>query len=257
MTSLSSSEIDLAIIMLPPILLQISAEIYRQRCVRIGEALNIRPGELLAPWTFKVKFSYGTQFLFGTLMFTIGEDGTLKLLARGPAPSHHKPIYGEAPYYPAEPRATLAPGGARSGLNPYVGLYTSTAITSWGHPIGVPASWSSIETVSSTSLGTSTSRKPAAEAHRISMVGPDRAASHNNSNKYTTIKGSKVFDAWTPSNRVVRNLNPDFNIVRLQTIKESIQRLVPRSKVKTLHWWLWPSQGLSSGSDRCSIIIDR
>jgi hypothetical protein len=42
------------------------------------------------------------------------------------------------------------------------------------------------------------------------------------------IRGSKVSDAWTPSNRVVQNFNLDFNVVHLQTIMESIQHMVPQ-----------------------------
>jgi hypothetical protein len=58
------------------------------------------------------------------------------------------------------------------------------------------------------------------------MVGPARVNSQNSSNKYTTIRGSKTCDDRTPSNRVIRNLNLDFNILRLQTIMESIQWMV-------------------------------
>jgi hypothetical protein len=59
------------------------------------------------------------------------------------------------------------------------------------------------------------------------MVGPARASSHNSSSRYPTIRGSEVCDARTPSNRIIWNMNPDFNVVRLQTIMESIQRMVP------------------------------
>jgi hypothetical protein len=67
---------------------------------------------------------------------------------------------------------------------------------------------------------------PAIETRCISMVGPARVNSQNSSNKYPTIRGSKTCDARTPSNRVIRNLNLDFNILRLQTIMESIQWMV-------------------------------
>jgi hypothetical protein len=60
------------------------------------------------------------------------------------------------------------------------------------------------------------------------MVGPARSPSQNFSSRYPTIRVSKASDAQTPSNRVIRNLNPDFNVVRLQTIMESIQRMVPQ-----------------------------
>jgi hypothetical protein len=52
--------------------------------------------------------------------------------------------------------------------------------------------------------------------------------SQNSSSRYPTIRGSKVFDVRTLSNKVVWNLNPDFHAVRLQTITESIQCMVPQ-----------------------------
>jgi hypothetical protein len=185
----------------PLILSQIFAKIRRWRRARKGKSLKIRLGELMAPWTFEVKFPYGTQFLFGTLMFTAGEDRTIKLLTHSPSPSHHELIYGEAPYYPVDPSTALASGGTRSGLNPYAGSYAPIAMTSWGHPIEAPVAWSPARTSSPTSSGASTSRDtvedypeimgsvywdPAIKAHRISMVGPTRASSHNSSNRYPT-----------------------------------------------------------------------
>jgi hypothetical protein len=40
----------------------------------------------MALWTFDVKFPYGTQFTFGSLTFTVEEDGNLKMLPPRPAP---------------------------------------------------------------------------------------------------------------------------------------------------------------------------
>jgi hypothetical protein len=54
--------------------------IHRQRHTRKGEAPKIHPGEFMASWTFSVKFSYNTQFLFGSLMFTVGEDKNIEPL---------------------------------------------------------------------------------------------------------------------------------------------------------------------------------
>jgi hypothetical protein len=131
---------------------------------------------------------------------------------------------------------TSALDGVCSGLNPYVGMYTLATMTSWGHPI-------SARTSSSTSSRASTDRdtiknyleiggraywNPTIKARRISMVGPSRAASCNSSNKYSSIKGSEASNARTPSNRVVWNLNRNFNTTRLQTIMESIQHLAPQ-----------------------------
>jgi hypothetical protein len=77
-------------------------------------------------------------------------------------------------------------------------------------------------------IGGSVCWNPDVEAHRISMVGPIRAPSQNSSNRYPTIRGSEPSDAQRPNNRVIRNLNPDFNAIRLQTIIESIQCMVPQ-----------------------------
>jgi hypothetical protein len=60
------------------------------------------------------------------------------------------------------------------------------------------------------------------------MVAPTGAPSHNSSSRYPTIGRSEASDARTPSDRLVRNLNQDFNIVRLQTIRESIQHMAPQ-----------------------------
>jgi hypothetical protein len=67
----------------------------------------------------------------------------------------------------------------------------------------------------------------AIEARRISMVGPAKGNSQNSSINYLTIGGSEVYDAWTPSSNVVQNLNLDINTVRLLTIMESIQWMIP------------------------------
>jgi hypothetical protein len=60
------------------------------------------------------------------------------------------------------------------------------------------------------------------------MVAPTGAPSHNSSSRYPTIRRSEASDARTPSDRLVRNLNQDFNTVRLQTIMESIQHMAPQ-----------------------------
>jgi hypothetical protein len=202
----------------------------RQRRARKGEAVKIRSDGLMTPWTSDVKFPYGAQFLIGSLMFAIGEDGNLKLLPRGLAPSYCQPVYGKAPYYPADPSTSLALDNACSGLNPYVGSYYLSAMTSQGYPIGTPIFQPSVGTSSSSSLGASPDRdsieeypkiggnicqNPAVETHRINMVGPARAPSHNSSSRYPTIRGSKASDAQIPSNRVIRNMNPDFNAIQL------------------------------------------
>jgi hypothetical protein len=54
--------------------------------------------KIMAPWTFSIKFSYDTQFTFGSLIFVVEEDGNLELLTQGPPPKHSTLVYGQAPY---------------------------------------------------------------------------------------------------------------------------------------------------------------
>jgi hypothetical protein len=49
----------------------------RQRRVRKGGSVEIRPGELRVPWIYYEKFLMDIQFLFRTLSFTVEEDDDL------------------------------------------------------------------------------------------------------------------------------------------------------------------------------------
>jgi hypothetical protein len=73
----------------------------------------------MVSWVYDKKFLAGTQFLFGTLLFTTGEDGNLELQVRGPTSRQWAPIYDKAPYYPTT--TTSASDGLRSSLNPCAG----------------------------------------------------------------------------------------------------------------------------------------
>jgi hypothetical protein len=57
------------------------------------------------------------------------------------------------------------------------------------------------------------------------MVATNRDQSRNNSSGYPTIERSEMSDAQTPSAGLVQNLNLDFNVVRVQAIMETIQRM--------------------------------
>jgi hypothetical protein len=57
------------------------------------------------------------------------------------------------------------------------------------------------------------------------MVAPNRDPSHNNSSRYLTIGRLEVSDAQMHNDGMIQNLNPDFNVIRLQTIMESIQQM--------------------------------
>jgi hypothetical protein len=60
------------------------------------------------------------------------------------------------------------------------------------------------------------------------MVASAEDPSHNSSSRYPTIGRSEAFDARTPNNGMIQNLNLDFSTGRLQTIMESIQRMAPK-----------------------------
>jgi hypothetical protein len=59
------------------------------------------------------------------------------------------------------------------------------------------------------------------------MVALAGAPSHNSSSRYPTIERSEGSDAQTPNDGMIQNLNPDFNVMQLQTIMESIQHMTP------------------------------
>jgi hypothetical protein len=95
----------------------------------IGESAQDPSQKIMTPWTFNIKFSYNTQFTFGSLMFAAGKDGNLELLTRCLAPECLTPVYGQPPYLPT---STSISGGAHSGLNPSAGPYHRTAKTTQG-----------------------------------------------------------------------------------------------------------------------------
>jgi hypothetical protein len=61
----------------------------------------------------------------------------------------------------------------------------------------------------------------------IYMVAPNGDRSSNTSSRYLTIRRSKVSDARTPIGGLAWNLNPDFNVIRIQAIMKTIQRMAP------------------------------
>jgi hypothetical protein len=52
------------------------------------------------------------------------------------------------------------------------------------------------------------------------ILNGDRSS--NNSSRYPTIGRSETSDARTPSGGLDQNLNPNFNVVQVQTIMETI-----------------------------------
>jgi hypothetical protein len=59
------------------------------------------------------------------------------------------------------------------------------------------------------------------------MVAPNGDRLNNTSSRYPTIGRLEAFDARTPSGGLIQNLNQDFNVVRVQAIMETIQRMAP------------------------------
>jgi hypothetical protein len=76
-------------------------------------------------------------------------------------------------------------------------------------------------------IGTSVCGEPTKGGHLILMVALNKNRSHNNSSRYPTIGRSEALDAQTPSAGFVQNLNPDFNVMQVQAIMETIQWLAP------------------------------
>jgi hypothetical protein len=175
-----------------------------------------------------MKFPLGTQFIFGSLTFAVGEDGDLKMLPPGPAPEHPTPA----------PSSTS--GGAYSGLDPFAGLYICTTklvqgiliMTSTLQPfIGASSSSSSASSPSQDSsddypeITASSCGNSAEDGRLILMVAPNGDRSCNSSSGYPTIGRSEMFDAQIPSMGLARNLNPDINAIQVQAIMETIQRM--------------------------------
>jgi hypothetical protein len=184
----------------------------------------------MAPRTFDVKFPYDTQLTFKSLSFATGEDRELKMLPLGPTPEH------------LTLASSAASGGSCLGSDPSVGSYIRTAkiirgilvVTPILRPfIGASSSTTSASTPDPDSsddypeIRASTYGEHVEGGRLIYMVAPNGDRSNNTSSMYPTIGISEVSDARTQSGGLIRNLNPDFNVVWVQAIMETIQCMVP------------------------------
>jgi hypothetical protein len=182
----------------------------------------------MAPWTFDMKFPLSTQFTFGSLTFVVGEDEDLKMLPQGQRQSISLLLPHLCDTY--------------SGLDPFAGLYIRTAklvrgisiVTSTLRTFTRAASSSSSASSPSQDssdeypeIGASAYGKSAEDSCLILMVAPNGDWSRNSSSGYPTIGRSETSGAQTPSMGLVRNLNPDFNAIRVQAIMEIIQHMTP------------------------------
>jgi hypothetical protein len=66
------------------------------------------------------------------------------------------------------------------------------------------------------------------------MVALNEDQPHHSSSGYPTIGRSEASDARTPSTGLIRNLNLDFNVVHVQAIMKTIQRMAPDGSPLTL-----------------------
>jgi hypothetical protein len=76
-------------------------------------------------------------------------------------------------------------------------------------------------------IGVNTCESSASTSHLICMVAPNEDQPRHISSRYPTIGRSEASDVRTPSTGLVRNLNLDFNVVHVQAIMETIQRMAP------------------------------
>jgi hypothetical protein len=81
---------------------------------QVGGSVQDPSRKTMAYMMFDVKFPCGTQFTFGSLIFTAEEDGELKMLPLGPTLEH------------LALASSAAPGGSYSGSDPSAGSYIRT-----------------------------------------------------------------------------------------------------------------------------------
>jgi hypothetical protein len=74
-------------------------------------------------------------------------------------------------------------------------------------------------------IGANACGEPAKDIRFIYMVAPNGDRSSNTSSRYPTIGRSEASDAQKPSGGLAQNLNPDFNVVWVQAIMETIQHM--------------------------------
>jgi hypothetical protein len=195
---------------------------------QVGDCAQDPFGKAMAPWTFDIKFPRGTEFTFGSLTFAAGEDGDLWMRPPGEAAEH------------------IAPSSASSETRTESDLFDQSYLRTVKLIRGIPvvttilrpcagAASSSPSTLSSDQgssenypeIRVNTCESSASTSRLICMVAPNEDQPHHSSNGYPTIGRSEASDARTPSTGLVRNLNPDFNAVRVQAIMETIQRMAP------------------------------
>jgi hypothetical protein len=177
----------------------------------------------MTPWTFDVKFPLGTKFTFGSLTFAAGEDGDIRMLPPGEVIEHTA-------------RSSTS-SGTQVDSDFFDEPYIRTVKLVRGIPVittilrtCIGASSSYLSALSSDQgssedypeIGVSTSGSSADISRLICMVAPNEDQPRHSSSGYPTIGRSEASDARTPSTGLIRNLNPNFNVVRVQATIETI-----------------------------------
>jgi hypothetical protein len=208
-----------------PILIKISDDSTLTDARQEGGSAQNSSKKAMASRTFDVKFPCGAQLTFGSLTFAAVKDGDLKMLPPRPTLEH------------LAPTSSSASGRSCVGSGHCAGNYICTTKIVWGIPVVTSiirplAGESSSSTSASTpdsdlsddypEIEANACEEPVKHDHFIYMVAPNGDRSSNTSIRYPTIRRSEASDARTPSGGLAQNLNPDFNVVRVQTIMETI-----------------------------------
>jgi hypothetical protein len=182
----------------------------------------------MAPYTSDVKFPHGTEFTFGSLTFAAKEDEDLRMLPLGETTEHTAPL--------------SASSETQADSDLFDGLYIRTVKLVRGIPVVTTilrlcarATSSSSSALSSDQgsyedypeIGVSTCGSSTDISRLVCMVAPNDDQPCHSSSGYPTIGRSEASDARTPSSGLIQNLNPDFNVVRVQAIMETIQWMAP------------------------------
>jgi hypothetical protein len=182
----------------------------------------------MAPWTFDIQFPRGTEFTFRSLTFTAGEDGDLRILPLGEAAERIAPSSASSE---TQAESDLFDGSYIRMVKLIRGIPVMTTILRpcVGAASSSPSALSSDQGSSENypKIGVNTCESSAITSRLNCMVAPNEDQPRHRSSGYPTIGRSEASDARTPSTRLIRNLNPNFNVVRVQAFMETIQRMAP------------------------------
>jgi hypothetical protein len=143
---------------------QISTDSTSTEACREGGSARDLPEKIMAPWMTNIKFPRGTQFTFGTLTSTEGEDGDLKMLLLEAALERVTLVHGHHPYSSA---SSSTSGGACLGSDPWAGLFIRTIKIIQGILVATSILQPSTEALSSSSSAASISCDSTVDYHEI------------------------------------------------------------------------------------------